>query len=264
MNASHSINERTRCATRELVVTRALIAMLALSMSFVATHLPAQSGSYSSLAHDPLSQSTVSTNELLTPRKALHATQRARDYLIAGRVDQAQKEISRALDISPHFALALGIQGTIHLETRHFENAYNTFHAAIQADPSLGSAYLGLGMSLIAQDRFEEALQPLDRAARLLPSEWLIYFEAALTHLELGDIHAALQQLSYAENFTRMNPERISGTDYLRGLVYIDVRDPDRAKKYLEEAVTCDPNGFYAALALKRLERFRQLSMIVK
>ena len=99
-------------------------------------------------------------------------------------------------------------------------------------------------MSLIAQHRLEEALEPLDRAARLLPGSWLIYFEAALTHLGLGDSEAALKQISYAERFTGMNPERRSGGVYVRGIAYIDLRDYDLAKVYLKDAVAFDPNGF--------------------
>jgi tetratricopeptide (TPR) repeat protein len=220
----------------------------------------AQGSSSRLVAPDLSGQDTVSTNQLLTPNKALQAAQRARKYLIAGRIDQAQKEIAHALDISPHCALALNIQGAIHLETRQFENAGEDFHEAIQADSELGSAYLGLAMSFIARDRLKDALGPLDRATRLLPGSWLIYFEAALTHLGLGDTEAALRQISYAERFTEMDTERKSGNAYLRGLIYINLRDVDRGTRYLEDAVAFDPNGVYATVALRGLEKLRPIS----
>src|SRR3974377_822452 len=49
-------------------------------------------------------QGFVSTNQLLTPDKALRAVQRAHEYLIRGQIDSAQKEVTRALDIFPHCA----------------------------------------------------------------------------------------------------------------------------------------------------------------
>jgi len=238
--------------------------MLLVSISTLAAELFAQGSSSRLLVRDLPGKNTVSTNQLLTPSKALRAAQRASNHLIAGRIDQAQKEITRALDISPHCALALNIQGVIHLKSQQFENAGEDFHEAIQADSELGSAYVGLGMSLIAQHRLEEALGPLDRAARLLPGSWLIYFEAALTHLALGDTESALKQISYAERFTEMDPERKSGNSYMRGMICISLRDVDRGTKYLEDAVAFDPNGVYATVALRRLEQFRPFSTAAK
>jgi tetratricopeptide (TPR) repeat protein len=264
MKATHPTRNHKHCVNRGLPAWRALIAMLIVSIATLATGLFAQGDSSGLLAHNPSDENTVSTNQLLTPSKALQAAQRARNHLIAGRIDQAQKEITHALDISPRCALALNIQGAIHLETRQFENAGEDFQEAIQSDSELGSAYLGLGMSLIAQDRLGEALEPLDRATHLLPGSWLIYFEAALTHLGLGDTEAALKQISYAEHFSEMNRERQSGTAYMQGMVYINLRDFDRAKRYLEDAVAFDPNGFYAALALRRLEHLRPIPTNVK
>ncbi|HMG84159.1 MAG TPA: tetratricopeptide repeat protein [Terracidiphilus sp.] len=259
MKTTHSMRNHEHCVNQGLPFKRVLIAILIASLATLVTELFAQGSSSRLLARDLSSQNTVSANQLLTPGKALQAAQRARNQLIAGRIDQAQKEITHALDISPRCALALNIQGAIHLETQHFENAVEDFQEAIQADSELGSAYLGLGMSLIAQNRLKEAQEPLDRAAHLLPGSWLIYFEAALTHLGLGDAEAALKQINYAERFTETNPERRSGTVYMRGMVYINLRDFDRARQYLEDSVALDPNGFYAALALTRLKHLRPL-----
>ena len=264
MKATHPLRSHKHYANRELPIRGVLIAIVAVSIASLAPEVLAQGRSSRLPARNLSGENTVSTNQLLTPSKALQAAQRARNYLIAGRVDQAQKEITHALDISPHCALALNIQGAIHLEKRQFENADDDFHEAIQADSELGSAYIGLAMSFIAQHRLEEALEPLDRAERLLPGSWLIYIEAALTHLGLGDAEAALRQISYADRFTEMNPERKSGTVYIRGMVYINLRDLDRAKKYLEDAVAVDPNGFYATLALRILEHLRPIPTTVK
>ena len=264
MKATYPIGNHRHHVYQGHPTWRALIAILIVSLATLATELFAQDSSSRLLARDLPGQNTVSTNQLLTSDKALHATQHARGHLAAGRVDLAQKEITRALDISPHCALALDIQGAIHLETRQFENAGEDFHEAIQADSELGSAYLGLAMSLIARDRLEDALGPLERATSLLPGSWLTYFEAALAHLGLGDTEAALKQITYAERFTEMKPERKSGTVYVRGMAYIDLRDYGHAKEYLEDAVALDPNGFYAALALNKLEQLKPIASNAK
>lgn len=155
--------------------------------------------------------------------------------------------------------MALDIQGAIHFQTGNVEGAAKEFHEAVEADPTLGSAQLGLAMSLIARDRLEDALEPLDRAASLLPNSWLVHFEEAVTRLGLGDAEAALRQINYAERFVAGNREQRSATAYMQA--YVRLRDYDSAKKNLEDAVALDPNGFYAIGALKRLE---QLNLLLK
>jgi hypothetical protein len=97
-----------------------------------------------------------------------------------------------------------------------------------------------------------------------LPSSWLVYFETAGTRLGLGETEAALKQIDYAERFSEMDRERESGTVYLRGMVYVNLRDYERAKKYFGDAVAYDPNGFYATLAMRRLEHLETILAKVK
>ena len=54
---------------------------------------------------------TVSRNQLLAPAKAVRAIQRAHRDIGGGHLESAQKEIARALDIAPHFAVAKVMQG---------------------------------------------------------------------------------------------------------------------------------------------------------
>jgi tetratricopeptide (TPR) repeat protein len=254
MKTKHSASNHKDRLSLAIPIPHVLTAILAASITTFASQLYAQRDAPHLMAADLPGQNTISANQLLTPSKALKATEHARRHLLAGQIEQAQKEVEHALGISPHCALALNIQGAIHLEKRQFTEAAADFHWATDADPALGSAYLGLAMSLIAQERLEDALAPLNRATSLLPGSWLIYFESALTHLGLGDTEAALKQISYAERFNEMNAERKSGTAYMRGMIYINLKDFVRAKKYLEFAVASDPNGVYAAFALRRLD----------
>jgi hypothetical protein len=76
----------------------------------------------------------------------------------------------------------------------------------------------------------------------------------------LGAHHeAALKQINYAERFTEMDTERKSGNAYMRGMICINLGEVDRGTKYLEDAVAFDPNGVYAAVALRKLEQLRPI-----
>lgn len=256
MVTDYSMRNHGDYVNRSHAITSSLTASAVLAILALATEMFPQSGSSPFVTRDLSVQNTISANQLLTPKKALQAVESARNHLLAGHVDQAQKEVARALEISPHCALALTLRGSIQIEERQFKDAGVDFQDALEADPALGAAYLGLAMSLIGQRRFRNALVPLDRATSLLPGSWLVYYEAAIAHLGLGDADAALTQINYAERFTKMDPERKSGTAYLRGVAYIHLGDHDRAKKHFENAVAFDPNGAYASLAGRHLEQF--------
>jgi tetratricopeptide (TPR) repeat protein len=257
----HSSRNQRHDGSLRNATTTSIIAVVIVAFAAYATEVFPQAGSPAFLTTNRSSQNSVSTNQLLTPKKTLQAVERARKHILAGHIEQGQKEVARAFEISPHCALALAIQGAIHIETRQFEDAGKDFQDAIEADPSSGPAYLGLAMSLMGRERLRDALVPLDRATRFLPGTWLVYYETGITHLRLGDADAALGQMKYAERFTGTDPEKKSGTAYVRAAAYTVLGDYDRAKKYFEDAVVFDPNGFYATLARKRLEQLGALSI---
>jgi len=82
-------------------------------------------------------------------QKAQKATERARDALLRGRYEEAQKQVTRALEICPNCAIALTLQGIMKIEGKNYAEAAQTFRQAINADPTLGVAYLGLGQLTI-------------------------------------------------------------------------------------------------------------------
>lgn len=204
----------------------------------------------------------VSKNELLTPEKAQKVIDQATKQVLRGRFELAQKEISRALDICPHCASALTIQGVLLLQRRNYLDAAQSFQRAIGEDPSSGTAFLGLGVAYNAQGRFKEAVVPLDSAAPLLPSSWLLHFESAFAHLGLGDCAVSLTEISLAEGFSGSDQGKLAGAAFLHGLAYIQMKNFSAAKRYLDEAVRHDPDGTYSLLAKRRLEQIRAVGRV--
>ena len=161
------------------------------------------------LKRNPSTPATVSKNQLLAPAKAMRALERARKEIHDGHLESAQKEITCALNIAPHLAIAKALQGAIDLETQNFEEATTFFQQALQDDPALGAAYLGMATILIHQGRSQAALPLLDRADGLLPGAWLVHFVKAWAQLETGNVEAALKQADYAERAAGADSEQI-------------------------------------------------------
>ena len=229
---------------------RLLAALLALSAGLAS----AQNGSGQLVETNSLAQSHVSVNQLITPGKAKKATEKAREALAHGHYEVALREAEHAIDIFPRSGIALSIEGAVNFSRANYAESSRDFQLAIDADPALGTAYLGLGMAFTSQGRFKDALVPLDRAAVFLPNSWMVYFEAALAHLGIGDPETALKEITYAERFMGADPKKRSGVSYLRGVAHFQMNNDILAIEELYEAVDRDPNGKYATLARGRLE----------
>jgi tetratricopeptide (TPR) repeat protein len=231
-----------------------LAAMLAFSAGFASAQVDS-----SKFLDKSQSRNNVSVNQLLTPNKAQKATKKAREDLIHGRFESAQREAELALDIFPRCAIALNIQGAVNLWRANYDEAAREFQRAIDADPALGAAYLGLGLTYTYRGRFKEALIPLDRAAAFLPSSWTVHFEAALSHLGVGEPEAALKEISYAERFMGADPQTTAGVSYLRGVALLQLKGYDEARVELNKAIRIDPKGSYSTLARGRLEQLKSI-----
>ena len=138
-------------------------------------------------------------------QKAQKATERARDALLRGRYEEAQKQVTRALEICPNCAIALTLQGIMKIEGKNYAEAAQTFRQAINADPTLGVAYLGLGQAYKFAGRFKEALAPLARLDAILPAAWAADCETAVAHLGIGESEAAMQDTTRVERVRRVD-----------------------------------------------------------
>jgi tetratricopeptide (TPR) repeat protein len=249
--------------SRKVVVTIRInwlsyVLVLLLLVSIVEPGL-SQAASNQIVGQSVPGQQLVSKNQLLTPPKALKATDRAREDLLHGKEESARKEIQRALDIAPHCALALSLQGIVSYEEKDYAEAAHAFQRSLEEDPTLGAPYLGLGSVFLIQGRFREALIPLDRAGALLPASWFTHFQTALAHLGLGESTSGLKEIAVAESFAGNDVERRSGFAYLRGMAYLQLKNYGAAKESFQQVVDSSPHSGYAPLARKKLEQLKPL-----
>jgi tetratricopeptide (TPR) repeat protein len=207
-------------------------------------------------AHLSSTQGLVSKNQLLIPEKAQKAIDRAQVDFLHRRYESAQRDVQRALEIYPHCALAFTFQGILDLRDGNVSEAAQAFQRAINEDPASGSAYIGLGIIYNMEGRFRDAIALFDRAAPFSQGSWLVHFEAASAHLNVGEYDAGLKDITRAERFTGSDPERLSGLAYLRGVAQCQLRDYVGSNRYLQEAMRLDPNGTFSMLAKRRLEQF--------
>jgi tetratricopeptide (TPR) repeat protein len=117
--------------------------------------------------------------------------------------DQAKKELQQELEIDPSNAGAEYVLGELARQGQDLPEAIRHFTKATQLNPTFADAYLGLGMSLLAQKSYAEAVAPLQTAVKLQPENPGAHYGLATAYARTGrkedaDREFALQQQAAA------------------------------------------------------------------
>jgi tetratricopeptide (TPR) repeat protein len=117
--------------------------------------------------------------------------------------DEAKKELQQELAIDPGNAGADYVLGELARETQDLPEAIQRFTKATQLNPAFADAYLGLGMSLLAQKSYADAVAPLQSAVKLQPENPTAHYGLATAYARTGrkedaDREFALQQQAAA------------------------------------------------------------------
>ncbi len=101
--------------------------------------------------------------------------------------DQAKKEFEQELQIDPTNAGAEYVLGELARQDQRWDEAVNCFSRAAKLDASFAEAFLGLGMSLLAEKKYADALAPLEAAVRLEPKNPDAHYNLAMAYTRTGN-----------------------------------------------------------------------------
>ncbi len=123
---------------------------------------------------------------------AMYFNNRAAEWLVAGRPEQAYWHVREALRHDPGFLGAINTLGVVHQRAGLSEAAEQAFRHALQADPEFVAALGNLVALLKAQRRDSEALPLGQRLAQLQPQPPFHWLHAGRAALAAGDASGAL------------------------------------------------------------------------
>jgi tetratricopeptide (TPR) repeat protein len=89
--------------------------------------------------------------------------------------DRAKQEFLKELQLDPNNAPAQDILGELARRDEQWDEAISRFANAAKLDANFGEAYLGWGTSLVSVKKYEDAIQPLRHAARLMPGNPVVH-----------------------------------------------------------------------------------------
>lgn len=104
----------------------------------------------------------------------------------AGFQDEARKLLQTELEIDPSNAGAEYVLGELTRQAGDLNDATHHFTRATQLDPNFADAFLGLGVTLLAQKDYNAAVAPLEAAARLRPENPAAHYNLATAYARTG------------------------------------------------------------------------------
>jgi tetratricopeptide (TPR) repeat protein len=115
---------------------------------------------------------TVSLTSAMAPKDARKAMERAQNFAKKDKWDQAQKEVQKAVEIYPKYAIAWSELGGLQERAKDSEGARKSFAMALEADPKLIPPYLALANMASRDSKWMEVSDDAEHVLKLNPVDF--------------------------------------------------------------------------------------------
>ena len=187
----------------------------------------------------------VDGNNKKNPSLAGSATEHlesGRQYLMAGRYNEAIAELSIAASLDPKLSEAHNLLGVAYNQKGFGDRAKESFERAVKNDPEDVETLNNLGFALYQNGNYRAAVDRLKRAAKLEPTNERVLNNLALALCRLGKWDEAYM------HFERAGGPLVGSLNTAK--MFERFAREDDAIKYYEKARQIDPNN---SMALRRL-----------
>ncbi len=171
-------------------------------------------------------------------RRAVFIQNRAEALMTAGNIPEAIQRFHDALDIWPHLTPVWTQLGRAYLETRQFNRAQIALKRAAESDPANPAILNDLGVTLLYQNRINQALELFETAGDIDSNYAEAHFNRALCHLARDDEEQAEDALNA---FLRLRPNDARA---LKEKAYLQAsrQEYEAAFDSLRHALTAEPD----------------------
>ncbi len=168
-----------------------------------------------------------------------------------GRYEDAVSGLEAVLSINEEYLPARLILGDIYYGRGELKQAENYYRGILKIDPGHGRAANNLAFVLSRYDnRLPEALSLARTAVKKLPEDPAVRDTLGWIHYRLGNTYQARSEL---EESLSLNPNDALA-NYHMGLLCYENREYDKAREFVEKALTLDPDFENAANAKSLLD----------
>ncbi len=108
--------------------------------------------------------------------------------------EDARKEFAAELEVDPQNAGAEYVLGELARQDQQMDTAIDHLTRATKLDEGFADAFLGLGMTLISEKRYSDAIPPLESAAKLQPGNPTVHYNLAVAYARAGRKEDAMRE----------------------------------------------------------------------
>jgi len=180
--------------------------------------------------------SRLSSTTAFAPKDAMKAFEKARAESLDNKLDRAQKDLQKAVEVYPQFAEAWYQLGRIQ-ESANSPDASNSFSKAISADPKFSLPYPHLATLAAAAQNWQEVLNQTDHSLAIDPRGGIdISYYNALGNFQLKNLGPAEASATKA---LAMDPlHRQPNTEQLLAVILSQKGDTAAALQHLRNCAT--------------------------
>jgi len=152
----------------------------------------------------------------------------------------SKKSINHAI---PPFVTVTALMGLLAALTQQqmliWKNGETLWHYVIQYDDQIQLAYQQLGISLYERGEYAAAVETINKALNLNPTNAELLNNLAICHLELGNLDKATQTIHRALNLDPKNPFALNTL----GEIYMAQQDYINANRSFSSAMQLEPDN---------------------
>jgi|SRR5690348_5156094 len=124
------------------------------------------------------------------------------------QTEEAKQELNQELKVAPNNSAAEFALGEIARRDADWPTAIKHFKRATELDAGFVEAFLALGMSLNAANRFRDAIPPLERYTKMQPEDPAGHYQLATAYSRTGNKTAAERELAEQRRLVEAHPVR--------------------------------------------------------
>ncbi len=204
---------------------------------------------------------TISATSLNAPKDARKALDKSRELMKKNppKIDEAQKELEKAVQMYPKYAVAWQELGVIHEKRSHVEDARKAYAAAIEADSKYVNPYLQLAQIAAREQKWQDVADTTDRIVKMNPVDFpMAFFFNSVAYLQLGKLDPA--EKSAREALKLDTNKRIVKLDHVLGVILAQKGDFPAAAQSMRSYLLRAPMAGDADLVKKQLAEVERLS----
>ena len=195
---------------------------------------------------------TIVSSDNGIPGKSMGSWKAAMKAVDGNNIPEAITQLQKAVQDSPKFALGWHSLAIVYQVQGMFNEAKEAWKHAVESDPKLLPAYVGLARMSIKTKDWQETLTATDGLLKVDTKKTYpeVYIHQAVAHYGLKDYDAALANI---QESMKADPGR-KRAEYVMGRILEAKGDLAGARQHIEQFLKDDPNAVDIEQIKARLE----------